>query len=190
MLRTEDPNQSAGASDNGERPAVFVDLDTVMLAAHREPRGIKLGVQADLAGGLQRLAEVADAIVVLAFPVNEASALQMPAEQRLEALAAGLGPTMDRLRVVGCPHGDQACECAKPGVGLIGVAVERFGLAKRGSWFIGGDQEGMAAGRNAGLRTVRIGPAGDDPMSSIHRPDIEARDLLDAANQIMVEALG
>jgi hypothetical protein len=188
MLRSRDQDQSIGAGLS-ERVAVLLDMDTVLLAAHREPRGVELGVQADLAEGLERLAEVADAIVVLAFPENEASALQMPAEQRIEALAEGLGSTMERLPVIGCPHGDEACDCAKPGVGLIEVAVERLGLATRGSWLIGGDQEGMVAGRSAGLRTVRIGPPGDDPMSSIHRPDIEARDLLDAANQIMVELL-
>ena len=40
-----------------------------------------------------------------------------------------------------------------------------------------------------GLRTVRIGPLGEDHLSSVHRPDYEARDLLDAANTIMLDAL-
>ena len=44
-------------------------------------------------------------------------------------------------------------------------------------------------GRGAGLRTVRIGPLGVDHLSSVHRPDYEARDLLDAANHILVEEL-
>jgi len=56
-------------------------------------------------------------------------------------------------------------------------------------WFIGADQEGVQSGRTAGLRTVRIGPAGPDHMSTVHRPDYEARDLLDAANHILIEDL-
>ena len=47
----------------------------------------------------------------------------------------------------------------------------------------------MVAGRSAGLHTIRIGPHGSDHMSVVHRPDFEARDLMDAANHIMVEAL-
>jgi hypothetical protein len=47
----------------------------------------------------------------------------------------------------------------------------------------------MVAGRGAGLHTVRIGPHGEDHLSLVHRPDYEARDLMDAANHIMIEAL-
>jgi hypothetical protein len=63
------------------------------------------------------------------------------------------------------------------------------GLSSRGSWFVGGDQEGVVAGRNAGLKTIRVGPVGEDHLSAVHRPDFEARDLLDAANHILFETL-
>ena len=47
----------------------------------------------------------------------------------------------------------------------------------------------MQQGRAAGYRTIRIGPAGEDYLSTVHRPDHEARDILDAANWILLEAL-
>jgi hypothetical protein len=63
------------------------------------------------------------------------------------------------------------------------------GGSPENSWYVGGDQEGMVAGRGAGLHTIRIGPHNGDHLSAVHRPDYEARDLLDAANHIMIEAL-
>jgi hypothetical protein len=54
---------------------------------------------------------------------------------------------------------------------------------------VGADQEGVVAGRGAGLKTIRIGPVGEDHLSAVHRADYEARDLLDAANHILFEAL-
>jgi hypothetical protein len=172
----------------GRAHTVFIDLDTVLLAAHRGRRGIELGVQADLAGGIGRLAELADRIVVLAYPTVSESGKRVAPAHRIEVLEESLGTTMDDLIVVECPH-DDGCDCAKPGSGLIELAIKSHGLARRGSWFIGADQEGVVSGRGAGLHTVRIGPLGADHLSTVHRPDYEARDLLDAANHILVEDL-
>jgi hypothetical protein len=65
--------------------------------------------------------------------------------------------------------------------------MEQHDLPRRGGWYVSADQEGVVAGRTAGLHTIRIGPAGVDHLSSVHRADYEARDLLDAANHILVE---
>jgi histidinol phosphatase-like enzyme len=92
--------------------------------------------------------------------------------------------------VILCPHGEAGtCECAKPGSALVEHAVAETGIRARHSWYIGGDQEGVHAARSAGLRTIRIGPVGEDHLSAVHRPDYEARDLLDAANKILFDAL-
>jgi hypothetical protein len=184
------PNTAAFRPDvAGAAHIVFIDLDTVLLASHQGRRGIELGVQADLVEGIGRLAEIADQIVVLAYPPVDESSHRRPTQSRIDVVRDGLGGTMDTLLLVECPHGESSCDCAKPGSGLIELAIQRHGLPKRGGWFIGADQEGVVSGRAAGLQTVRIGPLGVDHLSTVHRADYEARDLLDAANHILMEDL-
>jgi len=167
---------------------VFLDLEAVLLAEHRGPRGVELGVQADIAHGVERLAQVADWIVILAYPTSR-SPRRASDDERLRVLSSELGHGMDDLLVVACPHEDGACDCAKPGSGLIELAMADHHLPHHHGWFIGGDQEGVVSARSAGLSTVRIGPQPTDHLSSVHRPDYEARDLLDAANHILMEEL-
>ena len=169
---------------------MFVDLDTALLAMHQGRRGLELGLQADVAGGLERLLEVGDQLIVLVDPPPREGASGRLTEQRLAVLREGLGPLAEQLTVVSCPHGeDHTCDCAKPGSGLIELAIAEHGATRRGGWHIGADQEGVQAARAAGLHTIRIGPHGADHLSNVHRADYEARDLLDAANHIMLEAL-
>ena len=167
---------------------VYIDSDMVLLAAHQGRRGIELDIQADVARGIERLSVFAEQTVILVYPLHDTSK-PMSAAARLKALHDGLGATLDGLLVVGCPHDDQACACAKPGSGLIELAMSQHGLPRYSGWFIGADQEGVVSARGAGLNTIRIGPAGIDHLSAVHRPDYEARHLLDAANHILVEEL-
>jgi len=169
---------------------VFIDLDTVILAMHQGRRGLEIGLQADLAESISRLREISDRVVVLVDPPPSEGAAGRETEHRLEVARDGLGEVADQLTFVACPHGERrTCGCAKPDSGLIEIALAEYRLRRRGSWYIGGDQEGMQAARGAGLHTVRIGPISDDHLDVVHRPDHEARDLLDAANRIMLEAL-
>ena len=169
-------------------PTVYLDLDTVLLGIHQGRRGVELGLQADLVEALDRLSEVAHPIVVLVDPPPTQIRHGLETTKRVDVLRDGLGVTFDDLIVVACPHGEQrACACAKPDSGLIDLAVEQHDLPRRVGWYIGADQEGVVAGRTAGLRTIRIGPLGEDHLSAVHRPDYEARDLMDAANHILIE---
>lgn len=178
-------------ADGEERTtAVFVDLDTVLLAVHRGKRGLELGLQADLPEGIERLEQVAEHLVVLVDPPPLEGGQGLETSRRLDVLRTGLGPLVDRLEIVTCPHGETgSCECAKPGSGLIELAIQERRLKPRFGWHIGADQQGVQAARTAGLRTIRIGPVGEDHLSSVHRADHEARDLLDAANRILLETL-
>lgn len=184
------PHAADGEDDLAD--AVLIDLDTVLLGMHQGRRGIELNLMADLPDSIARLREVARRIVVLVDPPPRetlaAHGRETPA--RLQVLHEGLGPLADELDIVLCPHGEAGtCDCAKPGSGLVGHAVAELGIRPRHAWYIGGDQEGVHAGRAVGLRTIRIGPLGEDHLSAVHRPDFEARDLLDAANRIMLDAL-
>jgi len=183
------PEEASGA---GEGTSVFLDLDTVLLATHPGKYGPELGLQACLAESIGRLAEVADVIVVVVDPSRGPHRTEETAK-RISVLANGLGPVMDRLIIATCPHdGSVECDCSKPQSGLIRTQLEAHNLPSRSGWYVAGDQEGVVAGRNAGLQTIRIGPLGsaaEDHLSVVHRPDHEARDLMDAANRMMLEVL-
>jgi hypothetical protein len=179
-----------GATHEQGVGSVFIDLDTALLAIHQGRRGLELGLQADVAEGLERLLEIGDGVFVLVDPPPREGANGRLTEQRLAVLREALGPLVERLTIVSCPHGeDHACDCAKPGSGLIELAVTQHGATRRGGWHIGADQEGVQAARAAGLHTIRIGPLGEDHLSIVHRADHDARDLIDAATRIMLEAL-
>jgi hypothetical protein len=171
-------------------PSILIDLDSVLLSVHQGQRGVELGVQADLAEPLTRLADVSPRIAVLVEPPPAEPRHGLETERRLDTVRDALGAAADDLIIVTCPHGENGtCNCARPDVGLIEVALARDDLPRRGAWFIGGDQDGIVAARNAGLHTIRIGGLTEDHLSAVHRADYEARDLLDAANHIMLEAL-
>jgi histidinol phosphatase-like enzyme len=193
------PSATTGVSTGATSPRrnavegalpIFLDMDTVLLASHPGRYGPELAVQADIHEALNRLAEIEAHVVVLANPPADGSGHVMGTQHRLEVLRAGLGHTIDQVVVATCSHGENGhCECAKPGSGLIHSTIQEHGLARHAGWYVGGDQAGMLAGRTAGLRTIRIGPIGEDHLSAVHRPDHEARDLLDAANRILLESL-
>ena len=167
---------------------VFIDLDTVLLATHMGKYGPELAMQSGVDEPLERLAETVDVLVVLVNPAEPDSPRAIDTPNRLKALRDGLGVRMERLVVATCSHGeDGSCTCAKPGTGLIEQVLADYSLSVDHGWYICGDQPGVVTGRTAGLKTVRLGPAGEDRLSSIHRPDYEARDLLDASTHIMFE---
>lgn len=181
---------SVSRADDAVASAVFLDFDTVLLATFPGRRGVELGLQADLPQSLDRLCEIAEHVIVLVDPVAAESGHGLETEHRVDVLRNGIGRQFDELTVVTCPHGVHAgCSCAKPEPGLIELALREHGLRRRGGWHIGADQAGVQAGRAAGLRTIRVGPVGEDHLSVVHRADYEARDLLDAANRIMLESL-
>lgn len=189
MTTTEEVG-TGGAAEGAQGIAVFLDLDTVLLATHPGKYGPELGLQADLPEAIERLSEVAGRIVVLVDPTTREQSHTKETRRRVDVLRAGLGRQAERLTIATCAHGEgAACDCAKPGHGLIEQTLRENGLSRRGGWFVGGDQEGMVAGRGAGLKTIRIGPVGEDHLSAVHRADYEARDLLDAANRILLEVL-
>ena len=109
----------SGVMASGSESAVFVDMDSVLLSARQGRRGVEINVQADIDEGLGRLAQTADLIYVLAFPVRAYGTRPPSTENRIETLREGLNGSFGRLRIVTCPHSgdDMTCDCAKPGTG-------------------------------------------------------------------------
>jgi histidinol phosphatase-like enzyme len=132
--------------------------------------------------GLARLGESGLPLVLLLDPAGAGRP-----DLRRSALEPLVGRVATEFAIVSCPHSDGGCTCAKPGQGLIESSVADGATAS--GWLIGGDQASVQAGRGAGLRTVRIGPPMEDHRGVVHRADYDARDLVDAANRVLLEAL-
>ena len=172
--------------------AVFLDIDTALLESRWEPRGPELHLRPGVGEGLARLRQIADQVIVLVEP-RSAEAARKP-DLRIEVLEEALGPEAAGLLIVTCRHESESaegadCGCRKPGTGLIDDARRTYRVDERGGWHIGGDQAGVYGARAAGLRTIRIGPVSEDHLSAVHRADHDARDLLAAANVVMMQAL-
>ncbi len=182
-------NTSTATTEWGDEsgPSVFLDVDGVILESRPVPRGTRLLLRPGAVDGLRRLTQIAGRVILLVDPTGRVSGSLRDDTARVETIGAHLD-TLD-LDVIACPHRTPECGCRKPSPGLIELARAQLGIPSRAGWHIGGDQAGVQAGRSAGLRTIRVGPPAEDHLSSVHRADYEARDLLDAANWVLVESL-
>ena len=61
-------------------------------------------------------------------------------------------------KIYHCPHvPEDNCECRKPKIALFLQAVRDFGLSLDKSWFIGDGPTDVIAGREANIKTIKIG---------------------------------
>jgi D-glycero-D-manno-heptose 1,7-bisphosphate phosphatase len=94
---------------------------------------------------------------------------------------AGLGARIDAVYF--CPHETTPqCTCRKPAPGMLLQAAKEHQIDLSASWMIGDSEADVAAGKNAGCRTVLIGPRKN---SSAGAPDLIAPSLLDATRKIL-----
>jgi histidinol-phosphate phosphatase family protein len=98
---------------------------------------------------------------------------------------ASLGAVIDAVYF--CPHeagngSGPACTCRKPAPGMLLQAAREHQIDLSASWMIGDSEADVAAGKNAGCRTVLIDPRKN---SSAAAPDLIAPSLLDATQKIL-----
>lgn len=87
-------------------------------------------------------------------------------------------------RIYHCPHGpDDECVCRKPEIGMFLQAAKDFGVNLSKSWFVGDDKRDVIAGRNANIKTIKIG----DTMPSALKlePNYYVKDLKEAVEIIL-----
>lgn len=86
-------------------------------------------------------------------------------------------------KVYFCPHHPaDRCDCRKPKVGLLLKAVRDFGVSLNDSWLIGDDDCDVVMGREANVKTIKIGPLNSKLKV---RPNFVASDLAAAAKIIL-----
>ncbi len=177
------------------RPAVFLDKDGTLVEDvpyNVDPALVRLTPGA--AEGLRRLHRLGYMLVVVSnqsgvargyFPEAALGGVQA----RLRELLAEAGAALDGFYY--CPHLPDglvpeyavACDCRKPGTGLLRRAAEEHELDLGASWLIGDILDDVEAGRRAGCRTILIdcGNETEWTVTPDRVPDYLAADLAQAA---------
>jgi D-glycero-D-manno-heptose 1,7-bisphosphate phosphatase len=193
------------------RPAAFLDRDGVLNELVTDPEGgqaespLRVSDVRLMPGAAAAAAALRDAGYALVCVTNQPAAAKAKAslreleaiQQRVRELLGAEGVQLDAWRM--CPHHPEGvvaelagpCECRKPAPGMVLDAARELGLDLSRSWLIGDSDSDMAAGREAGCRTVLI----ENPASAHRRRGEAARDLLagdlrDAAAQLLALAGG
>lgn len=181
---TNTPDPGGAAID---APLVLIDLDATLveLRPSGRPRPDLL-LRGNAEEGLQRLREDAR-VVVLVDPTGRDQLLPHQRDLRTVFARRQLGSVARALPVIACRHQrGYSCACRKPSAGLLDRAAVELGLDLRHAWLIG-DDGNIAAGRPRALRTIRVGPSATEHSGPAVVADYEARDLLDAANWILLQ---
>jgi D-glycero-D-manno-heptose 1,7-bisphosphate phosphatase len=109
-----------------------------------------------------------------------AAGLEAMHQRMCEVLASG-GARIDGVYY--CPHELQpSCRCRKPQPGMLLEAAQVHDIDLGTSWMIGDSDIDVAAGRNAGCKTARLGASNETANSSAN---VIAPSLLDAVHQIL-----
>lgn len=96
---------------------------------------------------------------------------------------ADIGAVIDAVYF--CPHETEPlCDCRKPAPGMLLQAAKEHRIDLGASWMIGDSEVDVAAGKNAGCKTVLLGRHADSSASS---PDLLAESLLEATEKILEE---
>lgn len=80
-------------------------------------------------------------------------------------------------------HPKNNCACRKPKIGMLLQAVSDFGLSLNKSWLIGDDERDIITGREANIRTIKIGKR--MPKETKLEPNYYAKNLLTAVQSIL-----
>lgn len=190
------PASSHHATSSVDRgPFVFLDRDgTIIEDRHylADPDGVVL-----MPGALEGLRLLRAAGRRLVVVTNQSgigrgmfTEAQMHAvHARMRALLGAGGVELDAI--YWCPHGPEVgCTCRKPAMGSVQRASDELGGSLAGAAVIGDRAADIQLARNAGLTAVLVG-AGAHPQDTrvpMPEPDLRAKDLLDAARQLLARS--
>lgn len=85
-----------------------------------------------------------------------------------------------------CPHiPENNCSCRKPGIGMFLDAVTDYGISLNDSWIIGDSEADVGSGRNANIKTIKIGEK--ISRTNALAPNFYAKNLNEAVDIILGE---
>ena len=172
------------------RPAVFLDRDGVLnRTAVRDgtpypPMRVEdVEVLPGVADALKRLSDWGLLLVVVTNQPDVARGKQT--REVVQQINAWLGRQLPELNAFYvCYHDNKdACDCRKPGAGLLKRAAAERGIDLGRSFMVGDRWSDVVAGAAAGCKTFLF----DVPYSQCHRctPDHVVADLAEAAERIL-----
>ena len=113
--------------------------------------------------------------------VDEVEALH----EKISRELASQGAIIDAVYF--CPHDTKPpCECRKPAPGMLLQAARDHQIDLGASWMIGDSAADVAAGKNAGCKTVLVGLRESSVASP---PDLFADSLIDATEKILANTM-
>jgi D-glycero-D-manno-heptose 1,7-bisphosphate phosphatase len=102
-------------------------------------------------------------------------------QARLEQLLAAQGAWLDASYY--CPHAIGACDCRKPGAGMLRRAAREHLFSLRASVVVGDNVTDLMAGQLVGATTILLRP--EPPGGACQLADAVATDLLAAVHLIL-----
>ena len=181
------------------RRAVFLDKDgtlTVDVPYNVDPARLRL-----MPGAIEGLSKLREAGYELIVVSNQSGVARgYFDEAALDRLFDHLRQSVEAegiplLAVYHCPHHVDgsiaaysfACDCRKPGAGLLRRAAGEQGIDLRSSFMVGDILDDIEAGKSAGCRTVLIDNGGETEwlLSPARTPDYTAPDITAAAEIIV-----
>lgn len=172
-----------------KRKAVFLDRDgTLIEEVNFLSRVEDLAVFPFTREALTRLKDAGFLIVVV---TNQSGiGRRIYDEDAMHAIHAEMQSQLDGM-IDGfyfCPHlpGD-ACNCRKPGLGMIESAMSDFPIDLKESWIIGDKKIDVETGGVAGMRSAMVmtGYGSTHYKTLDSEPDITAENLLEAVKAIL-----
>ncbi len=157
------------------RKAIFLDRDGVINAKLPENRYVSRVSEFQFLSGafeaLQVLQKLGFVLVVITNQRGIARGLMTE-----EDLRTVHGYMLSQLREIGisveaiyhCPHEEfEFCGCRKPEPGMILAAAQDLDIDLTSSYMVGDSPSDVAAGRKAGVRTIRIGNHDDKDADAV-----------------------
>ena len=181
---------AAASGGEGRRPAVFLDRDGVLNEAEvRDGKPFPPGSPDDvvvipgMAEACDRLGRAGLVRVVVTNQPDVARGRQ--SMTGVAAINSVLRHQVDVDAVYVCPHdNDDGCACRKPKPGLLLSAAADLSLDLSRSFMVGDRWSDIAAGREAGCRTVYIDRGYREKQAD--RPDHVVSDPVAAVEWILV----
>ncbi len=174
--------------------AAFLDRDGVINVkapeGHYVTRWEEVSFLPGVAAAISRLNKAGFRVIVISNQRCVAKGLVTSAEvealhRKISKELADLGAIIDAVYF--CPHDTEPpCSCRKPAPGMLLEAAKDHQIDLGASWMIGDSAADVAAGKNAGCKTVLIGRAAKLSASA---PDLFAESLLEAAEKILANPM-
>jgi D-glycero-D-manno-heptose 1,7-bisphosphate phosphatase len=173
------------------RSAVYLDRDGVLIASTvrdgvpHPPRNVgEMQILPGVVDSLRNLSAAGHLLIVVTNQPDVARGTQTV--EAVEEINAALRSALPIEAVYVCYHDDaDGCDCRKPAPGMLLTAAREHRIDLSASYMIGDRWSDVAAGQNAGCRTLLIARSYSHPDRC--KPNHVVADLHEAAERICHE---